>query len=70
MKKVGERSAMYLRDNPIIENMKLTGYPDDKEPKYPRCPVCGEETDTFYLDANNEIVGCSECIHKIDAWDF
>lgn len=42
------------------------------EPKgydLPRCPVCGEETDTLYKNAEGEIVGCDACIREVDAWD-
>lgn len=38
-------------------------------PPVPRCPVCGAETDTYYYDKYNDIVGCSECIETRDAWD-
>lgn len=31
--------------------------------KMPVCPVCGKETDTFYVDKENEIVGCDRCVH-------
>lgn len=36
-----------------------------------RCPVCGETNiDTLYAEDNGNILGCSECIHTIDAWDY
>lgn len=56
-------------DHPMIQNMERTGYPDDKEPEYPICPVCGEETDTVYRNQTGEIVGCSECLRSRDAWE-
>ena len=37
------------------------------EPEVPVCPKCGQETDTFYLNVENEIVGCFECIKRVDA---
>lgn len=56
-------------DDPIIRNMESTGYPDGKEPKYPVCPVCGATADTFYKNAEGEILGCDECIYPSDAWE-
>lgn len=38
-------------------------------PTWPRCPVCGSETDTYFLNAFHEIAGCSECIETVDAWE-
>ena len=37
---------------------------------WPRCPVCGEETDTLYCNESGDIVGCGECIHYVDAWQW
>lgn len=56
-----------LLENPIITNMERTGYPDGREPPYPRCPVCGAEVDTVYSDGVN-VQGCPECILTMDAW--
>lgn len=35
----------------------------------PHCPVCGEETDTFYRRKDFVIVGCPECVDGIDAYE-
>ena len=59
-----------IPDHPIIQNMERTGYPDGKEPPAPRCPVCGEEADTFFRDREHAIVGCDNCLHTVDAWDY
>lgn len=56
-------------DNPVIRNMVRTGYPDGKEPAYPRCPVCGEECETIYKDRERDIVGCDNCLNSVDAWE-
>lgn len=40
--------------------------PPDPEPM-PRCPVCGEECETVYVDRANAVVGCNECIEAYDA---
>ena len=46
-------------------------YPDVPEPEGPpRCPVCGEEAETFYQDRNGDIVGCDNCVKALDAWDY
>lgn len=58
-----------LPDHPIVQNMERTGYPDGKEPHYPICPVCGEETDMLYKTINDEIIGCDNCIRSVDAWN-
>ena len=39
-----------LPDHPVVQNLERTGYPDGKEPHYPRCPICGEECETIYKD--------------------
>lgn len=54
-------------DHPEIENAIRTGYPHG-EPNYPHCPVCGSECDEIYLDVDNEICGCDECIRTRSAW--
>lgn len=46
-------------------------YPDPPpEEPMPICPVCGAETDTFFQDKYGDIVGCDECIKRLDAWDY
>lgn len=42
------------------------------EPKgydLPVCPVCGEETDTYYKNKDGVIVGCEFCIDAVDSWE-
>lgn len=39
------------------------------ESEAPVCPVCGKESDVFYLDKANDIIGCDECIAAQDAWE-
>ena len=51
-----------LPDHPVIQNMERTGYPNGKEPEYPRCPICGEECEDIYKDKDLNIVGCDICI--------
>ena len=53
----------------------VMGYWDPERPeepkdyKVPRCPVCGEETDTLYKNIYGETVGCDVCIRTVDAWE-
>ena len=42
---------------------------EPKDYKVPRCPVCGEETDTLYKNIYGETVGCDVCIRTVDAWE-
>lgn len=57
-----------IPDHPVIRNMEATGYPDGKEPKYPRCPVCGKECETIYRHVSGLFIGCDVCIETKDAW--
>ena len=36
----------------------------------PVCPVCGAETNDFLMNDYNEIVGCTDCVRTIDAWEY
>ena len=36
----------------------------------PRCPVCSRECDTLYLDKDNEVFGCEQCITLCDAYEY
>lgn len=41
-----------------------------KTEKFPKCPICGAETDTFYYNKHlGEIVGCDNCLDSRDAWE-
>ncbi len=65
---VKEESEMNTREDPVIQNLQRTGWPDGKEPEHPRCPVCGEECDMIYRH-DGDIVGCDNCIEESDAWE-
>lgn len=45
--------------------------PPVEPPAYtcPRCPVCGEETDSYYKDKWGNIVGCPECVQEVTSWE-
>lgn len=61
-------SPYKVPDHPVIHKMERTGYPDGKEPEWPKCPYCEAETDTYYKDELGVIVGCENCIIPVDAW--
>lgn len=42
---------------------------EPKDYDMPVCPVCGEETDTYYKNKDGVIVGCEFCIETVDAWE-
>lgn len=56
-------------DHPVIQNLQRTGYPDGKEPAYPRCPVCGEECESIFADREGAFVGCDMCVVQKDPWE-
>lgn len=58
-----------LPDHPVVQNLERTGYPDGKEPRCPRCPICGEECETVYKDRYGAYVGCDVCMETKDAWE-
>ena len=43
---------------------------DYGEGSWPRCPVCGTETDRLYRSEQGDIVGCEECVSHVDAWQW
>lgn len=60
-----------IPDHPDIRKMELYGtlHPEETEID-PVCPVCQEECETIYLDANGDCCGCNLCVKKIDALDY
>ena len=58
----------YIPDHPEIARTLVSGYPDAV--RFPMCPVCGEETDTFIKSRlSGEILGCDNCVSESDAWE-
>ena len=60
----------FIPDHPVVSNLMRTGLPDNQETRWPRCPICGAETDTFYRNRDREVVGCEDCLCTVDAWDY
>lgn len=56
-----------IPDAPWIRDAEMNGYPSEPLPK---CPICGEETDTYYVDMAGDVVGCDNCVKAKDAWDY
>lgn len=67
---MGRGIAQDIGDHPVIRNMERSGTPDGKPTHYPRCPMCGEETDSYYITACGVVVGCDNCLREVDAWDY
>ena len=44
--------------------------PEEEDDFIPICPICGKECDTVYLDNDDEVVGCEQCIGMADAYDY
>ena len=44
---------------------------DPPEDDNPECPCCGAECKTVYINSyTGEVMGCDECIHEKDAYDW
>ena len=46
------------------------GYYDPPEQKYPTCPVCGCDAETFFFDFNGNICGCDACVSTRNAIEY
>ena len=44
-------------------------YYEPPEPKTYYCPICGEETDTYFKDRDGDIVGCDNCVRPVEPWE-
>lgn len=54
-------------EHPEIAAVMCTGYL--KTERYPVCPICGSETDTFIKNREGYILGCDNCTMSCDAWE-
>ena len=59
-----------IPDHPIVRSLMSTGYPDGNEPTEYRCPFCGEECNFYYVDSQDVVVGCENCIRATDPEDW
>lgn len=59
-----------MLEDPAITRTMRTGYPypECDEVPDPRCPCCGDVCETVYL-WNGEVIGCDNCVEKMDASD-
>lgn len=56
-----------LPDAPWVRDAELNGMPQADDFV---CPICGAEApDEFYL-IGGDVVGCSECVQRVDGWDY
>lgn len=51
---------MNIPEPPLEQNLDLP----------PECPVCGEEAAEIYMDKWGNVVGCNQCVERIDAWEW
>lgn len=61
---------IYGNDSPylsaVIDGDRFRGEDDYIDIK---CPVCGDGNCEYMYRRNGEIIGCTECIEKIDIWE-
>lgn len=66
---------IYSNDDPMallaMEESRTGNYGDDYIPMdedcHLVCPICGaREPEYFYLDDDEECIGCTECVYKTD----
>lgn len=57
-----------LQDAPWIRNAEMYGA-DDPGPD-PKCPVCGEECETIFLDREGDPFGCEWCTGRVDSREW
>ena len=57
----------HVPDAPYIREAEMYGYPADDPVK---CPICGRECEEIYLDEDDSVVGCDECIRRKDSWEW
>lgn len=52
-----------------MERDRTGDYGNDQIETVKRCPICGAENpDYFYRESGGEIVGCCECLARVD-WE-
>lgn len=57
-------------DAPWIREAETYGLPDVGEIEF-SCPVCGsEQPEDFVFDRRGDIIGCSCCTHRKDAYEW
>ena len=54
-------------DPPYIRYAEMYGADDGPVIE---CPICEEEPEYLYKDANGEIVGCNKCVKTVEPEDW
>ena len=54
-------------DAPYIREAENDGWLTDEPVK---CPICGEECETVYLDRYGNVFACEHCLDEQDARDW
>jgi hypothetical protein len=52
-----------LPDADYIRDAEMNGFPS---PDPVKCPICGDEAQTFYLQ-DGLVIGCEHCVSEVDA---
>ena len=39
------------------------------QPPIPKCPICGEECEDFYRNGFETVIGCENCIEKVESYE-
>jgi len=55
-------------EHPAIAALNNSGYHGDPD-SVPICPICSAEVDTYLMNAEKEIIGCTECVRAVDAYE-
>ena len=56
-----------IPDAPWIRDAERYGYP---EPDPVKCPCCGEECETIYMDQCGTVFACDVCLDHKDAYEW
>ena len=56
-----------IPDAPWIRDAETNGMPDTPDVY---CPVCNEENPEYFFVSDGDVIGCSQCVERIDPWDW
>ena len=64
-----------IPDAPWIRMAETYGAPyigESNPPEYHviKCPVCGAEEPTWLFEVDGDVIGCTECVRKVDPEDW
>jgi len=65
-----EGKTITIPDHPDIRKMELYGTLEQNEEDEPTCPVCHEECERIYMDAEGNALGCENCVTWQDSAEY